>query len=175
MGDFPRKCVIDTNVPATANLTTTPDRIPNGMEACVMACVKAVTHIIENGGLVIDAGDEIFSEYRKHLSLKGQPGLGDHFIKWLNDHRWKFPEEDRVIITREGNSYKELPKGIPAQVDISDRKFIAVANAHPKKPPIIEATDSKWWGWKDALRQVGIEVNFLCPVYIQGKYQKKIK
>ncbi len=58
----------------------------------------------------------------------------------------------------------------------SDRKFVAVANAHPDKPPIMHATDSKWWAWKDALKDVGITVHFLCPDYVKAKCTpKKIK
>lgn len=57
---------------------------------------------------------------------------------------------------------------------MSDRKFVAVVNAHKKKPPIYQATDSKWWGWNDALEEVGIHVEFLCPDYIKSKYKKKM-
>jgi hypothetical protein len=59
--------------------------------------------------------------------------------------------------------------------DNSDRKFIAVANAHPDKPPVLQATDSKWWGWKEALNDVGIIAHFLCPDYVQKKYEKKME
>jgi len=96
-------------------------------------------------------------------------------MKWVHDNRWKFPQEDRVTITRNGDSYNEFPnhKGL-LKFDISDRKFVAVANAHFAKPPILQATDSKWWGWKDSLREVGITVQFLCPDYVKAKYQEKI-
>ncbi|MGM8715131.1 hypothetical protein [Enterobacter hormaechei] len=58
--------------------------------------------------------------------------------------------------------------------DISDRKFVAVSNAHPKKPCIYQAVDSKWWGWKNALAEVGIEVHFMDENYIQAIYQRKM-
>ena len=51
--------------------------------------------------------------------------------------------------------------------DPDDRKFVAVANAHPGKPPIMEATDRQWWGWKEALHDAGITVHFLCPEYVE--------
>ncbi len=107
--------------------------------------------------------------------MRGQPGVGDLFLKWVHDHRWSFPSEDRVAITKDGDSYKEFPDH-PALVefDRSDRKFVAVANAHPRKPPILEATDSKWWGWKDALEDAGIEVVFLCEDWIEKKYNEKM-
>jgi hypothetical protein len=168
------KRIVDTNVPITANRaldpSTTNEELP-----CVRACVNAIESVVKNGGLVIDAGDEIFDEYRGNLSLKGQPGVGDKFLKWVHDHRWGFPDEDRVLITKVDNSYEEFPlhEGL-ANFDVSDRKFIAVANAHPAKPPILEATDSKWWGWKDALANVEIKVIFLCEGLIEKKYLEKI-
>lgn len=61
-----------------------------------------------------------------------------------------------------------------ADVDPSDRKFVAVANAHRDKPPIIEATDSKWWGWKDALEECGITVEFVCLDQVEEVYRRKM-
>jgi len=175
MSGLPVKCVIDTNVPKTANLACNPEDVPQELVACVLACVEAIVHVKKNGGLVMDAGDEIFDEYRRQLSMGGQPGVGDKFMKWVHDNRWKLPDADRVKITKNGNTYNEFPShcGL-AQFDISDRKFVAVSNAHPDKPPIFQATDSKWWGWKDDLAAVGITVHFLCPDYVKAKYAEKM-
>jgi len=175
MSKFPKKCVVDTNVPKTANLAVDPANIPHGLTGCVLACVEAVERLVRNGGLVVDARNEIFDEYRQNLSMKGQPGVGDGFMKWVHDNRWKFPDADRVTITKNSESYEEFPDhdGL-AQFDNSDRKFVAVSNAHPDKPPILQATDSKWWGWKDALAEVGITVHFLCPDYIKAKHVEKM-
>ena len=41
----------------------------------VLACVEAVEHVIRSRGLIIDAGDEIFDEYRRQLSMKDNPAL----------------------------------------------------------------------------------------------------
>ncbi len=172
---LPRKCLIDTNVPKTANLALAPDKIPQELIGCVIACVEAVEHVVKKGGLVLDAGDEIFDEYRHQLSMEGQPGMGDRFMKWVHDNRWKLPDADRVTITKNGESYDQFPNhdGLN-NFDNSDRKFVAVANAHPTKPPILQATDSKWWGWKDALAEGGITVHFLCPEYAGAKYAEKM-
>lgn len=169
---LPKKYLVDTNVPVTANLAL--NDFPADLADCVPACVEAVEHIVKNGGLVVDCGDEIFTEYLNNLSMKGQPGVGDRFMKWVHDNRWNFPESDRVTITNNGVSYDEFPDhdGL-TNFDNSDRKFVAVANAHPDKPPILQATDSKWWGWKDALAEVGIDVCFLCAPYTETKYKEK--
>lgn len=168
------KRIVDTNVAITANRATDPD-LPPELIDCVSACVEAIISIKKGGGLVLDAGDEIFDEYRRNLSLSGQPGQGDIFMKWVHDNRHSFPAEDLVPITPNGESYEEFPDH-PGLVDfdLSDRKFVAVANAHPAKPPILEATDSKWWGWKNALVEAGITVIFLCEDWIKAKYQEKM-
>jgi len=172
---LPNKCLVDTNVPKTANLATKPDTGADVSDACVLACIEAVEHVIKMRGLIIDAGDQIFDEYRQQLSMKGQPGMGDAFMKWVNDHRYNPEYCDIVTITRNGDSYDEFPAhdGLN-KFDRSDRKFVAVANAHGAKPPILQATDSKWWGWKDALAEVGITVQFLCPEYVEAKYAEKM-
>ena len=53
-------------------------------------------------------------------------------------------------------------------------KFLAVAAAHEEHPPILQAFDSKWWGWRDALAQVGISVHFLCKHEIAEKHAAKM-
>jgi len=172
---WPGKCVVDTNVPLTANLALRPHEVDAALLPCVMACVEAIEHVKKTKGLVLDAGDAIYDEYRNKLSLKGTPGLGDAFLKWVHDNRWSFPESDRVRITPRGDSYKEFPEhpGL-AEFDRSDRKFVAVACAHPERPPILQATDSKWWGWKDALEEAGVKVQFLCSEYAHATWAKKM-
>lgn len=175
MSGLPKKCLVDTNVPITANFARDPASIPQDLIGCVWACVEAVEHVVKEGGLVLDYDGEIFDEYMKHLSMSGQPGVGDTFMKWVHDNCWGFPDADRVEITKNGESYVEFPDHDDlTQFDRSDRKFIAVASAHPAKPPVLQATDSKWWGWKDALEEVGIIVQFLCPDYAEAKWRLKL-
>jgi len=89
--------------------------------------------------------------------------------------RWSLPDAHRVAIISSGESYEEFPTHDDLKdFDRSDRKFVAVANAHVEKPPILQATDSKWWGWKDALADVGIIVQLLCSEYVEAKYAEKM-
>jgi hypothetical protein len=67
---LPKKCLVDTNVPKIANLATKPNPDSDVSDACVLACIEAVEHVIKKRGLIIDAGDEIFDEYRQQLSMK---------------------------------------------------------------------------------------------------------
>jgi len=173
---LPKLTVVDTNVPKIANLSSDPDKIPDGLIDCVSNCVEAIDLVVKNESLVLDEGDEIFEEYRRQLSLSGQPGIGDSFIRWIHDYRYKLPESSRVPLTKSGDSYREFPIHPDlCNFDPSDRKFIAVANAHPEKPPILQATDSKWWGLKNELEEVGIKVVFLCPNYVEIKYKQKFR
>lgn len=169
----PEWCLLDTNVPILANgakvaeLTDLSDR-----------CVDVVQIITARGGLVMDEGDRIFDEYRDNLRLAGQPGLGDMFMKWVHDNRWNPEYCKRVPVTcsDENNQvFDEFPVSSDLQdFDDDDRKFVAVANAHPDKPAILEAVDYKWWGWKDALASVGIRVQFLDPALAKRKYQEHL-
>jgi hypothetical protein len=177
MTKLPAKCVVDTNVPITANRESESDA-PTELLECISKCVSAIEHVVYNKQvkLVLDEGNEIFDEYRRNLSLKGQqPRLGDVFFKWVHDNGWSSERIERVPITKNGDSYDQFPahEGLK-NFDVSDRKFVAVANAHPEKPPILQATDSKWWGWDSALRESGINVYFVCRDYIKKKYKKKI-
>ena len=85
---LPMKCLVDTNVPKTANLATQPDPQSDVPDSCVVACIEAIRHVINKRSLIIDAGDEIFDEYRRQLSMRGQPGVGDRFMKWVHDNRF---------------------------------------------------------------------------------------
>ena len=55
-------------------------------------------------------GMRFFDEYRQQLSLKGQPGVGDAFMKWVHDNRWALSDDQRVTITKNEDSYGEFPE-----------------------------------------------------------------
>ena len=156
--------VIDTNVPKLANGIDVEEELLD----CAEACIQAVEEVIRDGGLVIDEEGKIFDEYRNNLCLSGSPGVGDGFVKWVHDHQWDEAWIERVAITG-----KRFPAGLRG-FDPSDRKFVAVANAHPDKPEILQAVDSKWWGFRDAFEELGLRVCFLCPDYVQRKYAEKM-
>jgi hypothetical protein len=60
-----------------------------------------------------------------------------------------------------------------ADFDAPDRKFVAVAAAHADRPPILQAADSKWLDWQDALKEHGITVELLCPQDIRRFHANK--
>ncbi len=170
MNRVPDFCLVDTNVPIVAN-----GKSPQANDLLVEKCIDALLELTTRGGLVLDEGGSIFEEYRQNLSLSGQPGTGDAFMKWVHDHQWLAELCERRTITSLANDdrgFAEFPES-PDLVDFdaSDRKFVAVANAGNPKRPILEAVDFKWWGWKDALAAEGIEVVFLDEQAAEAGYQ----
>jgi len=157
-----RTVIVDTNVAVVANQDA-----PQASPHCVLACVRRLEKIMgDEERLAIDNQWLIISEYRANLRSSGQPGVGDAFLKWALTNRENRSRCDIVAITREDGartSFREFPND-PAlqQFDPSDRKFVAVALAHPQHAPILQAVDSKWWGFKDDLQRNGVTVDFIC-------------
>ena len=84
--------VVDTNVPIVAN-GKSDQADPN----CVIACIDALFEIHDQGMIILDDARLILQEYMRHLSLAGQPGAGDYFMKWV----WSVHES---CATGEGSS-----------------------------------------------------------------------
>lgn len=162
--------VIDTNVLLVAN-----DRHPDVSLKCVLECVDRLEHIQKTGVVVIDDDWHIVREYLNKTRLKPPKGVGDVFLKWLLQNQSNSQRVHRVHITKiSPDTFVEFPDSeLQAKFDPSDRKFPAVANAHPDKPPIWQATDCKWLDWWLALHNVGISVEFLCDTNICRFYQAK--
>ena len=168
-----RRCIIDTNVMITANkaVSCQEDEIVSEYPTLVLNCIELLQRVQRKGiYVVLDEDCEIFDEYKDYLSFSGQPGVGDVFFKWLFDNCWGFPSSERIKLHKTENGYKEFPQGMEqANIDLDDMKFFAVSNAHPSKPDIFEATDSKWWNWRDAALQCGIRIQFLDEKYMRDK------
>lgn len=173
MDTLPCICLVDTNVVIVAN----GEELSKEQECCIGPCVDMLQHITSGAcKLVIDDGFHIVGEYLHKVDSKKQRGLGNAFLKWFFTNMRNPNKVDLVIITPDGESYKEFPDhdGLK-NFDSSDRKFVATANAHEKKPPIVQATDSKWWGWKKSLEAVGLSVHFVHEDYIRKTYKKKMR
>jgi hypothetical protein len=169
----PVRCVVDTNVAVTSN-----DVDPSAGPSCVLSSAKALQAIMERGHLFIDDAGQIVDEYRANLSPKGQPGPGDAFLKWVLTNEWAELRVTRVPLTvkpGDPTDFLELPAPTGGvRYDPSDRKFLAVAAAHAEHPPVLQALDSKWWGWVASLKEAGVSIHFLCPQIAQ-KHAAKMK
>ena len=169
-----RLVVVDTNVPLAANGKA------DASSECVLACVDALMEIMtDKQSVAIDDGWRILNEYKRKLSSSGQPGIGDQFLKWVLTNQANPSRCIQVSITPHSNDkdhFEEFPNDPDlAPFDRADRKFVAVACAHSEHPPIHQALDTKWWGWKEALERAGVTVLFLCQDEIQMRYKQKFE
>lgn len=167
--------VVDTNVLLTADKWAT-----HASDACVNACVRVLRQF-ERGHavLVVDEGREILNEYRKNLKLGGQPTPARVFLKWALQNLWNPERCHQVPITRlpaaeNGRLYAQFPESDALSAfDPDDQMFVAVSLTHDSRPAIIQATDSKWIGWKPGLDAAGVRVEFVCENELRKTYQRK--
>ena len=161
-------CVVDTNVAMVANGKSTAGA------ACTAECAKELSDVMNRGHVVIDDALLILNEYRANLNSAGQPGVGDRFYRWLLVNQFNVERCTRVRVTSTTGGFAEFPVHEDlVSFDPSDRKFIAVAVAHPDKPCILQAFDSKWWPLRDVFSGCGVTIAFLCPKEIKAKYEEK--
>jgi hypothetical protein len=169
---MPKYYVVDTNVAIAAD-----DRAP-----CTPMCAKACRELIlaitrDSILLVLDDAWRIIAEYQNNLNFKGQPGVAQTFLKWVLTNRKNPHRCICVNITPKPSSSEDFEEFPPhpdlTSFDAKDRKFVAVAAKHHRRPPIAQATDNKWWGWKEALLASGIKVHFLCEEEVREHYEKK--
>lgn len=156
--------VVDTNVVVVAN-----GRSEQASSDCVETCGERLEEIMRGEvKLALDNRWIILREYMQNLRSNGAD-VGDRFLGWLlanKDYRC-----DLVAITPidgSDNVFEEFPDD-PAldNFDPDDRKFIAVACAHPEKPSVLQAVDSQWWNFRDAFRRNDVTVEFICETDIQ--------
>lgn len=156
-----RAYVVDTNVAVVANGNS-----PQADVKCRLVCTEKLRTFRENENIrvCIDAGDLILAEYRSQLSMSGQPGVGDMFMKWIHNNQCNPSVCERVgIIAHAERGFEEFPMDPRlASFDRGDRKFVAVALASTYKPDIVNAVDSDWLEYREPLTQNKVKVIELC-------------
>jgi len=165
-----KSVIVDTNVAFVAN-----GHSEKASPECVINCIEHLEGIIKynNKKLVLDNQRQIIKEYEQELR-KGEPGFGNAFLKWVLNHYWESQYCELINISLGG--LNELPDDPElGKFHKHDMKFIAVSIVHPDHPPILQAIDSPWWGFKDALERNGIKVDFICKDDIQQSYNHKTK
>ncbi len=164
------KAVVDTNVLLVAN-----GQHPDVSPECVQACVDRLQTLQAKGVVVIDDAYHILGEYQHKTNLAPPKGVGDIFLKWLLRNVGNPNHVEVVSITEAApEHFAEFPgDALQEQFDPPDRKFPAVANAHPDKPPIWQAADCKWLDWHSTLATHGVRVEFLCPQDTLRFYRSK--
>lgn len=163
------RAVIDTNV-----LRVASGQHNEVSPECVAACVSRLLDIKQSGVTVLDDNHEILSEYLKSPDLLKTNQMGGQFLKWLLQNKNTQTRVELVPLTKlSDHEFAEFPDLALPNFDPPDRKFVAVANAHPNKPPVWQSTDSKWLDWWPALKAKGVRVEFLCSDEVCKFYRKK--
>lgn len=144
--------MIDSNVPIVAN-----GRSAQARPQCVLACIRALD-AVRTGLTCLDDRNRIIKEYMNSLSLSGQPGAGDAFMKWVFQNQAD-PNHCETVRIRptddEFENYEEFPDDPNLRsFDPNDRKFVAVALASRHA--------------RGALRSNGVEIDFLCEDQFEG-------
>jgi len=131
---------------------------------------------MEKARLVLDDGWRIMKEYAANLRSTGQPGISDAFLKWVltNYRNTERCTLVHLVCVGEPHDFESYPlsAGLKA-FDRDDRKFVAVALAHPDHPPILEATDAGWWLAQEQLAEAGVRVIFLCPEIVAQRARRR--
>ncbi|GIL02810.1 MAG: hypothetical protein BroJett030_27090 [Alphaproteobacteria bacterium] len=152
--------VVDTNVPIVANGVAGPDHARLPSISCRIRAVDFLRRLLGAGTILLDLEGLIQQEYRRHLSPRGQPGVGDRFYREVLNSA---PNRvQRVHLPRRPDGeYVDLPQSlIDKDFDPSDRKFAALARR--EKVPVVNATDSDWLDHARTLADEGILVENLC-------------
>lgn len=164
------KAVIDTNVLLVAN----GDHDEASPE-CRVECVRKLQAMQAKGVVVIDDAFMILREYLNKTRPSPPKGVGDVFLKWLLREAGNPRRVEQVSLSVLGeHRYAEFPDPhLESVFDPPDRKFAAVAHAHPDKPSIWQAADCKWLDWWQPLATHGIRVDFLCGADACRVYVRK--
>lgn len=164
------KAVIDTNV-----LRVAAKQHKDVSDECVANCVKQLLTMQKGGVVFIDDDYKILGEYLKNPSLTKSNESGGKFLKWLLQNQCNSLRVVQVPITETAPDYfSEFPdQALQNVFDPPDRKFVAVANAHPDKPHVWQAADCKWLNWWQTLHAHGVEVKFLCGDDVCRFYRNK--
>ena len=165
--------IVDTNVPLKASDTNPKDEIDRD---CSFACLEFIKKLMNsNDIIVIDSENEILKEYLKHMKkLRFDQNIATEFFKWVLMNKATNRVQEYKITKTADNTYVEFPESPELNdFDLSDRKFVALAKAHPLHPCIYNGSDTDWWDYKEALEKEGIHIVFLCEKYMIAKSKKK--
>lgn len=168
------KIIMDTNVAAKA-ATPQEECKPeewNMQEQCI-EFIREFTKNIDSQ-LVLDFDYEIIKEYRNRIP--DNTPIGKIFWRWFNSYIGKIPFENMAKLEKDADgNYIMFPlEKRTEEFDKSDRKFVALARTHNEHPPIIEAADGKWLGFKDVFSEYGVHIEFLDNAYAEMMYDRKV-
>ncbi|MEZ4983811.1 MAG: hypothetical protein R2795_02035 [Saprospiraceae bacterium] len=153
--------IIDTNVIAVSNFEN-----ENVRTDCLEACINYLSSYT-NRTYAVDSENRIFNEYFRYARRAGTPNVGDAFAAWLWNNQANPNFCELVTITESGDEvivFNEIPFNEELLgFDKADQKFLAVAIACTGLGNIVNATDSDWNQYREAVQNTGVQVTELCP------------
>ena len=165
--------IVDTNVAVVASKDSDELSEDDPFRECATTCVERLEQINNDEmKLALDSERRIIDEYRRNLESMNRFSMGFQFYRWV-ERNWTNPERcDLIEITPVDGpkiNFEEFPDDSRlADFDDDDRKFIAVACAHPDHPPILQAVDGKWRDFLDVLCENDVTVEYICEDYVQN-------
>lgn len=138
---------------------------------CCQKCIVFLNELQrKKASILFDAEGKVLREYRNAFRLSTYPNNATMFLIYAQQNA------EYMELSEKNGYYDPYPADKELKsFDPSDLKFIAMAYQHVSHPPIIEASDSKWWGIKEKLEENGIKVIFIDEEYISNKYRKKME
>lgn len=152
--------VVDTSVFLTAQGDAnqmSPD--------CQNTALIFIRDLSRNHNLCLDQTQKIVREYRNKI-----PRLS--FIDELINRMLSRNRIDFVPIEFDLAGDALLPNTCEV-TDRSDRKFVAVALAHPAQPPIFNASDTDWLENEKELNACQVKITHLCERELRDQLAKK--
>ena len=153
--------IVDTNVPIFANSFQHPDP-----SECQISCREALVEIRRSKVVLLDSLGHILMEYLAQSPWRDPQGEGDLFIIWVKDNEWNsnYCKLIEIHQSYDDRTYLEFPDATDlVGFDLDDKKFVAVAVASGDNPPILNASDSDWIKYREALENHNVKVIELCP------------
>lgn len=168
------KIIMDTNVAVKA---ATPQQDCKEEEwEMRKICIYFIQNLTRNpeSKLVLDLDYEIIKEYRNRIPKNTNEGL--IFWRWFDTYIGRISFEDFVKLDKDADgNYSMFPlEERTKEFDLSDRKFVALSRTHSEHPPIIEAADGKWLGFKEVFEEYGVHIEFLDMDYAAMMYNRKV-
>ena len=164
--------IVDSNVVLVAN-----GQHQDVARASVAVCAQRLKAIMDGKSLVVDTGLLILGEYGNKTVPNTGNRPGDAFVKWALQNYRNANRVHRTELTAHPDRVFETFPDDPdlARFDDPDRKFVAVACAHGASPHILQAADTKWLGWNEALQWHGVVVESICRKDIARFQAQKAK
>ncbi|MCY2994956.1 MAG: hypothetical protein NTY19_44910 [Planctomycetota bacterium] len=167
-----KAAIVDTNVLLVAD----GKQVDISREGC-SCCILALQLLMKQGRIAVDEAGAILREYLKKTKPWNPQKVGELFLKWVLDNHYNEARCDRIPITPrvdDSEDYEEFPRDERLQrFERADRKFVAVALAHPQRPAIQEASDTDFYEFREVLAEHGVRVDFLCESDLRRLYHRK--